>query len=181
MVNISAEINSRREVLLLISPIGYQYNFYPIHPSSNTNTVDAVSRVHPIEALKPQGGAKIWKTSPSECGTCNSRRYVDGSNDMNVSFKTPTNISPQASFTRVSAHESEHVADAVSKGNQPGAKLVSASVQLKVAVCPECGTPYIAGGETRTTIKYEENNPYESNRKAVEESLLKGMNVNYVA
>jgi hypothetical protein len=50
-----------------------------------------------------------------------------------------------------------------------------------MAVCPECGTPYIAGGETRTTIKYQEQNPYESNRKSVEGSLLKGMNVDYVA
>ena len=100
---------------------------------------------------------------------------------MNVSFKSPTNISPQASYAAVSAHEGEHVSNAVKKGNQPGAQLISASVQLKMAVCPECGTPYIAGGTTRTTIEYQEQNPYESNRKAVEGSLLKGMNVDYVA
>jgi hypothetical protein len=81
----------------------------------------------------------------------------------------------------VSAHEGEHVSNAVKKGSRPGAQLISASVQLKMAVCPECGTPYISGGKTRTTIKYQEKNPYESNRKSVEGSLLRGMNVNYVA
>ena len=164
----------------MINPVSYQYQMYPVRPTSLTDTVQPVNSIHKMNPLKPQGGTKVWKTSPSECGTCNSRKYVDVSNE-NVSFKTPTRISPEASFAMVSAHESEHVANAVSKGNQPGARLISASVKLQMEVCPECGTPYIAGGETRTTIHYQEQNPYESNRKSVEGSLLKGMNVDFVA
>ena len=164
----------------MINPVSYNYHFYPVKPASQSDTVQAVSRIQKMDPLKQQGGAKVWKSSPSECNACNNRKYVDGSNE-NVSFKTPTNISPEASFAMVSAHESEHVANAVAKGNQPGAKLISASVKLQMEVCPECGTPYISGGETRTMIQYQEQNPYESNRKSVEGSLLKGMNVDYVA
>ncbi len=165
----------------MINPVNYNYHLYPVRPASQAETVQAVSRVQKMDPLQQQGGTKVWKSEPSECHTCQNRKYVDGSNENNVSFKTPTKISPEASYAMVSAHESEHVANAVSKGNQPGAKLISASVKLQMEVCPECGTPFIAGGETRTTIQYQEQNPYESNRKSVEGSLLKGMNVNYVA
>ncbi len=164
----------------MINAVSYNYNLYPMNPASLTDTVQAVSKVQKMDPLKPQSGTRVWKTSPSECSTCKSRKYVDGSNE-NVSFKSPANISPEASFATVSAHEGEHVANAVIKGNEPGAKLISASVRLQMEVCPECGTPYIAGGETRTLIQYQEQNPYESNRKSVEGSLLKGMNVDYVA
>jgi hypothetical protein len=48
-------------------------------------------------------------------------------------------------------------------------------------VCPECGTPFVAGGTTRTTMQYNESNPYESSRKSLEGSFLKGMNFDAVA
>jgi hypothetical protein len=50
-----------------------------------------------------------------------------------------------------------------------------------MAVCPECGTPYVEGGETRTTIKYNVSNPYENERKSLEGSMLKGINFDAVA
>ena len=31
---------------------------------------------------------------------------------------------------------------------------MQASVSIKTAICPECGTTYVAGGETTTKIKY---------------------------
>ena len=106
---------------------------------------------------------------------------MDGSNDSNVSFQTPTHVSPEASFAAVSSHEQEHVANAVSEGNQSGNQLLSTSVTLEMSVCPECGTPYVAGGTTRTTIEYNTSNPYENSRKSLEGSLLKGMNFDAVA
>ncbi len=164
----------------MIQPIGSNYHYYPVNPASLNTSVTAVNRVQKLAPQKAQGGDKVWKSGPSECSTCKNRKYVDGSNES-VSFKTPTHISPAASFARVAAHEGEHVANAVRKGNEPGAKLLSASVKLQMELCPECGTPYLAGGETRTTIQYQEQNPYENNRKSLEGSLLKGMNVDYVA
>ncbi len=100
-------------------------------------------------------------SSPEECETCENRTYVDGSNEANVSFKTPGHISPEASYSMVSAHEQEHVANARAEGNKKGSELVSASVTLRTAVCPECGTPYVAGGTTRTVIRHGTENPYE--------------------
>ena len=114
------------------------------------------------------------KVDSSECMTCKNRKYVDGSDEGNVSFKAPGHIAPGSSAAMVSAHEQQHVANARREGSKDNAKLVSATVRLKLAVCPECGTSYVAGGLTSTTIKYSEENPYEQNRKGVEGDALRG-------
>ena len=77
----------------------------------------------------------------------------------------------------VSSHEREHVANAIAKGSKPGAKLISASVALKMEVCPECGTSYVAGGTTTTQIKYSKSNPYDKNADEAFGNLLVGNNV----
>jgi rRNA maturation protein Nop10 len=123
----------------------------------------------------------VGKSEALDCQTCKSRTYVDGSDEGNVSFKSPAHISPEASYAKVTSHEQEHVANAIRKGSEPGAKLISASVTLKTDICPECGKSYIAGGETFTQIKYNVNNPYEKSRKSLDESMLKGMNFDAVA
>lgn len=169
----------------MINPASYNNNYSYYNNTAFHNPGNAVDAVNPVTGVKPVNNNRavsgVKKTESSECQTCKNRKYVDGSDDMGVSFKTPTNISPQASFGAVSAHENEHVQNAISEGNQPGASLISASVRLKTAVCPECGTPYVSGGVTRTTIKYEVQNPYGNNRKSAESSLLKGRNVDRVA
>lgn len=136
-------------------------NVNRVTPINTDNTVDSASKV----------------TGPTECKTCQARKYVDGSNEPDVSYKTPGNISPQQSYAKVSSHEREHVANAIAKGNKPGAKLISASVSLKMGVCPECGKTYVAGGETRTSIQYSEDNPYSKNQKKFDQSLLVGANI----
>lgn len=139
-----------------------------------TIPVSNVDRVTPINVDNTvDSSAKI--TKPTECKTCQNRRYQDGS-DENVSYKTPGVIRPEESFAKVSAHEKEHVANAIVKASKPNAKLVSVSVSLKTGVCPECGRVYVAGGTTRSQIKYSEKSPYEANRKAFEKEALTGGN-----
>lgn len=94
------------------------------------------------------------KLGIEKCETCEKRKYVDGSNESNVSFKSPAHIAPENSAAVVSAHEHEHVANAIHEGNKKDAELISVSVQLHTAICPECGRTYIAGGVTRTQIKH---------------------------
>ncbi|MBQ7359653.1 MAG: hypothetical protein IJY10_06600 [Lachnospiraceae bacterium] len=89
-----------------------------------------------------------------ECETCENRKYVDGSNEGNVSFKSPQKISPQSAASAVLSHEYEHVRNAMREDQKEDAELVSVSVSLKTAICPECGKTYVAGGETRTTMRY---------------------------
>lgn len=104
---------------------------------------------------------------PEECETCANRTYVDGSNEGDVSFKTPGHISPEASASKVMAHEQEHVRNALQEDKKDDAELVSVSVSLKTAICPECGKTYVAGGETRTTMRTgPERNPYEKQMQA---------------
>lgn len=139
------------------------------------NEVNRAEETGKVELEGGIGGSK--KVKSSECMTCKNRKYVDGSDEGNVSFKAPGHISPGNSAAAVSAHEQEHVANARREGSKDNAELVSATVRLKLAVCPECGTSYVAGGVTSTTIKYSEENPYEQNRKGIEGDALRGNNV----
>lgn len=127
-------------------------------------------------------GKKIGKTSsPQECQTCKERKYQDASNE-NVSFKAATHISPEAAGAAVMAHEGEHVANAYEKAAQGKGEVVSASVSIHTAICPECGRSYVSGGTTSTMIRYSnESNPYQQEKKAQDATKLIGSNINYVA
>ena len=119
------------------------------------------------------------RSSPADCETCRNRKYQDGSDEM-VSFKSAAHISPEASTSRVMAHEQEHVANAYSKAAQKGGQVISAGVTLKTGVCPECGRTYVAGGETRTQIKYyNEENPYQQGKKIADSAEYRGANVDF--
>ncbi len=153
--------------------IGGMSNNYTI-PISNVNRVTPINTDNSVDSA-----SKVKQTT--ECSTCENRKYVDGSNENDVSFKTPGVIKPEQAYAKVSAHERQHVSNAVAKGSEPGAELISASVSLKMSVCPECGRSYVAGGQTVTQIKYTEDNPYEKNRKSYEGSLLVGNNIDKTA
>lgn len=154
----------------MLSPIGMSNRY--IIPIAN------VSQVTPINTDNTV--ASSGKVNPVECETCKNRRYQDGSDEM-VSFKTPGKISPEESFAKISAHEQEHVTNAVAEGNKPGKELISATVSLKTAMCPECGKAYVAGGTTRTMMKTYGKDPFSQNQKAFEAEATKGNNVDYVA
>jgi len=154
----------------MLSPIGMSNRY--IIPIANVNQVTPINTDNTV--------ASSGKVNPIECETCKNRRYQDGSDEM-VSFKTPGKISPEESFAKVSAHEQEHVTNAVAEGNKPGKELISATVSLKTAMCPECGKAYVAGGTTRTMMKTYGKDPFSQNQKAFEAEATKGNNVDYVA
>lgn len=162
-------------MIAAIGMYGQLTNLYPQYNVGQVTKVGAVNKIDPRESTNV-----IEKTKQTECQTCNSRKYVDGSNEGNVSFKTPGHISPESSRAVVSAHEQEHVANAVREGNEPGKELLSSSVSLRLSTCPECGTSYVSGGTTRTTIKYSAN-PYDQARKTIEGSFLKGQYIDLAA
>jgi hypothetical protein len=145
--------------------------------SYNTNTYQPTMQNiirNPGESTKKITGKE---SSPAECETCANRTYKDGSDEM-VSFKSAAHISPEASASRVRAHEQEHVVNAYEKAASNNGKVISASVSLHTSICPECGRSYVAGGETRTQIKYyNEDNPYQKQLKSSDENKLKGMMV----
>ena len=86
-----------------------------------------------------------------KCETCEKRKYQDGSDDMGVSFQTPTRVDPDQAASAVRGHEMEHVVREQAKAQREDRKVVSQSVTLHTAICPECGKTYISGGTTRTT------------------------------
>lgn len=83
-----------------------------------------------------------------ECETCANREYKDGSDEVNVSFKSAAHIDPSAAATKVMAHEQEHVSNANRKAASKDGEVLNATVTLKTAVCPECGRSYVSGGVT---------------------------------
>ena len=93
-----------------------------------------------------------------ECQTCESRKYQDGSDDMGVSFQTPTNIKPEQAASAVRGHEMEHVYREQAKANREGRKVVSQNVTMHTEICPECGKSYVSGGTTRTVTKADTDN-----------------------
>lgn len=145
-------------------------NNLPVRMPGSKMASDATPDNAETKALKRSGAI--------ECQTCKNRKYQDGSDEM-VSFKAPGHISPQASGSRVRAHEQEHVSNAYSKAADGDGRVISASVSLKTAICPECGRSYVSGGTTTTQIKYNTDNPYEENKKNYEADSLAGQFVEY--
>ena len=88
-----------------------------------------------------------------ECQTCEGRKYQDGSDDMGVSYQTPTNIKPEQAASAVRGHEMEHVYREQAKAQREGRKVVSQNVTMHTEICPECGKAYVSGGTTRTVTK----------------------------
>ncbi|MCR5675138.1 MAG: hypothetical protein K6G16_05440 [Lachnospiraceae bacterium] len=129
--------------------------------------------------LNPGESTKVTpghRSSPAECQTCKERKYKDGSDESDVSFQTAQHIDPSAAGARVRAHEQEHVANAYEKAAKGDGKVLQASVQIKTAVCPECGRVYVSGGVTSTKIAYNNDDDYSKRRKQMDAALLPGMN-----
>lgn len=148
--------------------------------SMNENAIG--TETNDVRRLEQAGKDVAGIGGHEECQTCANRKYVDGSNEMDVSFKAPGHISPESSKAQVSAHEQMHVANARAEGSKENKELVSASVRIKMARCPECGVSYAAGGETTTVIRtttpnYDANNPYAQRQKAIDGQRLAGANI----
>lgn len=164
------------------------YGDYRVYGNTKAGDAAAADNTQPDRATRknsanPDDQVKTGrKSSPSECETCKSRKYQDGSNESDVSFKAPGHISPQASAGTVRAHEQQHVSNAYEKAAKNNGKVLSATVSLRTEICPECGTAYVAGGVTRTRIAYSaDENPYRKNQKALDAVNQIGSNIDYVA
>lgn len=157
------------------SESGYGY-------AGKTNAPEQDGRIQKPEDLeknKETKGRMGIKDPAEECQTCKNRKYKDGSDEM-VSFKTPTHISPESAAAAVRAHEQEHVTNAYSDAATKNGKVISASVSIHTAICPECGRTYISGGTTHTQIKYfNEDNPYQKGLKSADRAKYSGMNLDY--
>ncbi len=163
---------------MTISPLNnstYGYantGLYGIGGQGSTDTAASDDKLNKI-------GAKPDENSGEECQTCKERKYQDGSDEM-VSFKSPKHVSPEAAAGAVRAHEQEHVSNAYKKAATDNGKVISASVSIHTAICPECGRSYVSGGTTHTQIKYyNEENPYQQDLKSADRAKYSGMNMDY--
>lgn len=166
---------------------------FSIQPVNNYSTplTGANREAHTPFGVKPQNPSEDAKKLPgqidenkqnapdTECQTCENRKYQDGSDEM-VSFKSAAHISPESAGSVVRAHEQEHVRNAYAKAATDNGKVISASVTIKTAICPECGRTYVSGGTTHTQIKYyNEENPYQKELKSADRAKYSGMNADY--
>lgn len=115
---------------------------------------DAPELINKLDTLNKRIENLEKRTSGKEdCETCKNRKYQDGSDDPGVSFKTPSNISPEDAASKVRGHEYEHVYRNRAKAERENREVVSQTVTIKTSVCPECGTPYVSGGQTDTVTR----------------------------
>ena len=148
---------------MMIGNVSDAYNDYKIYPYALGN-----DRAEKDSAV----------SSSEECQTCKNRKYVDGSDEANVSFKSAAHVSPQAASSAVRAHEGQHVSNAYSKASEENGRVISASVQIHTSICPECGRSYVSGGVTNTQIKYyNESNPYQKDLKVTDGIKARGDHV----
>jgi len=108
-----------------------------------------------IVEISPQAFEAL--AASTQCETCDSRTYVDQSDDSSVSFQTPTHISPGQSAAMVLSHEREHVASEQARADREGSTVVSQTITLQMSSCPECNRMYVSGGETRTVTLSDSN------------------------
>ena len=137
-------------------PGAYQGNRTGEQTNGTAGAVSGPSPAFTLDLTKktdktPAEIQRLKRSGQIECQTCKERTYQDGSNDPGVSFKAPGHISPESSGAVVMAHEQEHVGNEQANAKKDGSRVVSQSVRLFSAVCPECGKVYVSGGETRTT------------------------------
>ena len=113
---------------------------------------DARQLSEPAEADGAASGVEGVREAAEEgkCETCEKRKYQDESDDMGVSFQSPTRIDPGQAASAVRGHEMEHVVREQAKAQREDRRVVSQSVTLHTDICPECGKAYISGGTTRT-------------------------------
>ena len=160
--------------------VGAIGGYTPISYIYPTNPVTATEKV---ELGIPKDPKKVDKTDPNyECQTCENRKYQDGSNESDVSFKNASKVAPEAAAGAVRSHEQQHVSNAYDKAAKGNGKVISATVQIHTSCCPECGKTYVSGGTTRTQIKYtNEENPYQKNLKNLQGGFLRGINLDMKA
>jgi len=125
-----------------------EYSFLGVIVEISQQARDAYNRDNQLQADAAQAANAL--EGIERCETCSSRTYVDKSNDPSASFQTPTHISPGAAAAIVMAHEREHLASDAAKAEREGREIVSQSISLSMAMCPECGIKYVSGGSART-------------------------------
>lgn len=147
----------------MINGIGnYGYNnFY-----TSYNTTASATGAETEEKLSASQIKAMKHSGQMKCETCSERKYQDGSNETDVSFKAPGHISPSASAATVMSHEREHVSNAFQSAGKNNGQVMAATVSLKHEICPECGRSYVSGGQTNTMIKYQKDSPYSMAAKS---------------
>lgn len=120
------------------------------------------------EELGAEGAQAALKEG--ECQTCKERKYQDESDDMGVSFQTPTNIAPEQAASAVRGHEMEHVYREQAKAEREDRKVISQNVTIHTAICPECGKAYVSGGTTRTTTAAKQDSIQAAQQAQKEQS-----------
>ncbi|HEX2947544.1 MAG TPA: hypothetical protein VHT96_16525 [Clostridia bacterium] len=136
----------------------FEYGYADFAPSAGAGSVSGPGAGQAAAKASGTADLKAMKRSGAiECQTCKSRTYQDVSNDPGVSFKAPGHIDPASAGAVVMGHEQEHVSNAKASAASNGSRVVSQSVRLFTAVCPECGRSYVSGGETRTVTRTDKN------------------------
>lgn len=115
-------------------------------------------------SFRKQDESSALPVEEESCDACENRKYVDGSSDGAVSFQTPASIKGAGVAGVVAAHEREHVFREEAKARMEGREVLRQSVRIKYDICPVCGKPHVAGGETVTVTAKKAEQAYTTMR-----------------
>ena len=96
---------------------------------STTWEIGAARATTPSQTV---GTKETKETQKAECQTCKERKYMDQSNEGDVSFQAPTHIAPGQAAAKVMSHEREHVQNAVAEGQKENKRLVSVRTRERI-------------------------------------------------
>ena len=163
------------------APVGKDLPGHPAqtHPSAFLKRINEEEETQfNTSAPKQDSVGGVIATGKTECQTCKNRKYQDQSDDPGVSFQAPAKINPKEAESVVRAHESEHVAREQSKASRQNRQVISQSVILHSAICPECGRVYISGGTTTTVTKAkDQGNKFQIGESDENNGLLLNQNI----
>lgn len=152
---------------------------YSVGSMSGMELANAINTGKVSKQEVPQSELKsLMSTGAVQCSTCAQRKYQDGSDEGDVSFKAATHIDPSNSAAAVMSHELEHVSNAYEDAAKKGGKVIRATVTIQHAICPECGRSYVSGGLTNKAISYKDDT-YSQNQKSLDYQSLTGANIDY--
>ena len=84
----------------------------------NPYATNAKAQASDVTKIGQDAGKKVDKTDPNyECQTCENRKYQDGSDEHDVSFKNAAKVAPEAASSAVRSHEQMHVKNAYEKAD----------------------------------------------------------------
>jgi hypothetical protein len=124
------------------------YHAYMPQPAGGMSGASAQPAGTNADPFAPQDlltiSSEAQAAAKAGCASCAARSYQCSSGQVT------SGVSSNESGSFVAAHEAEHLAKDRVEAQANDRQVVSQSMRLFTAMCAECGSTFVAGGEAKT-------------------------------